>query len=58
MYWYLSRPKIEALRDRYARSPANWLEKLSLIIKAPFVEAEATISLAQTHFHEAELIEK
>ncbi len=58
IYWYVSRPKIEALRDSYGRSPVSWLKDLSLTIKAPFVEVEGTIPLGQTLFREMERIEK
>jgi len=58
MYWYVSRQKTEALRDRYDRSPGNWLDKLSVTIKAPFVEAQAAMALDQTLFKEVERIEK
>jgi hypothetical protein len=58
MYWYVSRQKTEALRDRYDRSPGNWLDKLSVTIKAPFVEAQAAMALDKTLFEEVERIEK
>jgi hypothetical protein len=44
IYWYVSRQKVEALKESYAKQRGSWLRELSLKLKVPFVEAGAKIT--------------
>jgi hypothetical protein len=45
IYWYISRQKLEALKESYGTHRGSWLRELSVKLKAPFAEAGATIKL-------------
>jgi hypothetical protein len=48
IYWYISRTKVEALRDAYASSGFDWLKDLSFKLNSPFAEASAALRLDQS----------
>jgi hypothetical protein len=48
IYWYISRQKVDALRDAYASSGFDWLKDLSFKLKSPFAEASAALRLDQS----------
>jgi hypothetical protein len=48
IYWYISRGKVEALRDADASFSLDWLKDLSFKLKSPFAEASAALRLDQS----------
>lgn len=58
VYWYVSRQKVEALRDRYGKPWMSFLKEISFKLKTPFAEANASIAVDETVFRDVERIEK
>jgi hypothetical protein len=56
MFWYVSRSKIEALRDDYGSPGPRRLKDISLKLKSPFAEAGATLDLDRSIYRDVEQI--
>lgn len=54
IYWYISRQKVDALRQAYASSGFDWLKNVSLKLKSPFGEASADVSLKRSLYQDVE----
>ncbi len=54
--WYISRQKVEALRQSYGASKLYWLKELSIKLKSPFAEASASVRPDQSLHDDIEKI--
>jgi hypothetical protein len=54
--WYVSRSKVDALRDDYKSLGPRRLRDISLKLKSPFAEAGATLNLDQSIYHDVNRI--
>jgi hypothetical protein len=55
-YWYISRAKIEYLRESLELSQRRWLKDLSIKLKSPFAEASAALNLDSSFLQQTERI--